>query len=75
MTSNNAFAARTCIVRSGSHERIQYGVVFPLPENFKNGSNADTSCDVAGQSSCGSGDLFELSDRSKILCFYYFPYY
>ena len=31
-----------------------------------NGSNADRCSDVAGPSSSGMGDLFELSDRSCI---------
>ena len=48
---------------SGSHERIQYGGVFPEVGNV-NGSNADVCSDVAGPSSSGSGDLIELSDRS-----------
>ena len=37
---------------------------FPNARNLK-GSNADMCSDVAGPSSCGSGDLFEVSDRSN----------
>ena len=36
---------------------------FPETENL-NGSNADMCSDVDGPSIRGSGDLFELSDRS-----------
>ena len=48
---------------SFSHERIQYGDVFPRIGNL-NGRNADTCSDVARPSRNGSGDLFELSERS-----------
>ena len=48
---------------SYSHARIQYSVVFPLAENL----NADMCSDMAGPSSSGSGDLFELSDRSNTM--------
>ena len=40
-----------------------------------NGINAEVCPDVAGSSSSGSGDLFELSDRSNTTYFYYFPHY
>ena len=50
MTSNNAFAARTSIV----------GVVATNEYNMA----SDMCSDVAGPSSSGSGDLFELSDSS-----------
>ena len=62
MMPNNAFAAGTCIV----------GVVFKNESNMAsyfaeagnlNCSNADMCSGVAGPSSSGSGDLFELSDR------------
>ena len=46
---------------------------FPEAGN-SNGGNADLSSNVAGPSSSGSGDLFQLSDRSKIPYFYYFPH-
>ena len=50
---------------SCSHERIQYGVIFPQSGKLKNyGSNADICSDVARPSSSGLGNLFELSDRS-----------
>ena len=49
---------------SCSHERIQYGVVFPQSGN-SNGSNADMCSEVAGPSNSGSGDLSELSNRSN----------
>ena len=45
---------------------------FPEAENF-NGSDTDMCSDVAGSSSSGSGDLFELLDRSNIPYFYSFP--
>ena len=45
---------------------------FPEAGNFK-GSDADMCCDVAGPSSGGSGDLFELSDRSKETIILLFP--
>ena len=45
---------------------------YPEAENL-NGINADMCFDVAGPWSGGSGDLFELSDRSNE--FYYFPHY
>ena len=47
---------------SCSHEQIQYGV---SEAGNLNGNNADTCSDVAGPSSSGSDDLFELSDRSN----------
>ena len=37
---------------------------FPTAGNL-NGSNADMCSDVAGPSSSGLGDLFEISDRSN----------
>ena len=40
-----------------------------------NGSNAYMCSDVAGPSSSGSGDLFELSERSNTTYFYYFLHY
>ena len=40
-----------------------------------NGSNAYMCSDVAGPLSSGSGDLFELSERSNTTFFYYFPHY
>ena len=49
---------------SCSHERIQYGIVFPEAGNL-NGSNADLWSNVAGPSRSGSGDFLELSDGSN----------
>ena len=49
---------------NSSHERIQYGVVFPEAGNL-NGSNADMCSDMAGPSTRGSGDLLEFSDKSN----------
>ena len=45
---------------------------FPEAGNL-NARNANMYSDVAGPSSSGSGDLFELSGRSNTTCFYYFP--
>ena len=63
-------------VRCGSCSlaRIQYGVVFPRSGNL-NDRNAEMCSDVAGPSSSGLRDLFELSDRSNTTYFYYFPHY
>ena len=48
---------------------------FPEAGNL-NGSHADMCSDVTGRSSSGSGDLFELSDRSNTTYFkFYFPHY
>ena len=40
-----------------------------------NSSYAYMCSDVAGPSISGSGDVFELSDRSNTTYFYYFPHY
>ena len=45
---------------------------FPEAGNL-NGSNADISSDVAGPSRSGSGDMFELSDRSNKTYIYNSP--
>ena len=45
---------------------------FPEAGNFK-GSDADMCSDVARRSSGGSGDLFELSDRSNETIILLFP--
>ena len=44
----------------------------PKAGNLK-GSNTDLCSDVAGSSSSGSGDLFELSDRSNETVILLFP--
>ena len=74
MTKNNAFAAWSCIVVVAvTHES---NMASYLPEaGSLYGRNADMCSDVAGPSSSGSGDLFELSDRSNTTYFYYFPHY
>ena len=64
MTSNNAFAARTCIVVVVVTNESNMASYFPEAGNL-NGSNADMCSDVTGPWSSGSGDLFELSDRSN----------
>ena len=64
MTSNNAFAARTCIVVVVVTNESNMASYFPEAGNL-NGSNANMCSDVAEPSSSGSGDLFELSDRSR----------
>ena len=58
------FRGSNVLCGSCSHKRIQYGVLFPEARNLS-GSNAGMCSDVAGPSSSGSGDLFELSDRSN----------
>ena len=63
MTSNNAFAARTCIVLIAVTHEFNMASYFPEAGNL-NGSNADMYSDVAGPWIRGSGDLFQLSDRS-----------
>ena len=65
MTSNKVFAARTCIVGIVVTSESSMALYFPEAGNL-NGSNVDMCSDVAGLSSSGSGDLFELSDRSNI---------
>ena len=66
MASNNAFAAGTCIVGVVITNESNMASHFPEARNL-HGSNADMFSDVAGPSSSGSGDLFELSglDRSN----------
>ena len=55
MTSNNALAARTCIV----------GVVVTNECRSGKCNNTNMCSDVSGPSSSGSGDLFELPDGSN----------
>ena len=55
MTSNNAFAARTCIVGVVVTNESNMVSYFPEAGNL-NGVNADMCSDVAGLSSSGSGD-------------------
>ena len=64
MTSNTALAAQTCIVGVVVTNKSNMGSFFPEAGN-SNGSNAGMCSDVAGLLSTGSGDLFELSDRSN----------
>ena len=85
MSSNNAFevildlfvsTTRTmhvqCIVRVVLTNKSNMASYFPEAGNL-NGSNADLCSDVAGPSSRGSGDLFELSDRSNKTIILVFP--
>ena len=58
MTSNIAFSGRTCTVTVAVTNKSNMPSYFPEAENFNGRS------DVAGPSSVGSGDLFELSDKS-----------
>ena len=74
MTSNNAFAARTCIVGVVVTNKSNMASHLPEAENLI-GSNADMCSDVTGLSSSGSGDLFELSDRSNIYMHYNPPFW
>ena len=48
---------------SCSHERLQYGVIFPEAGHL-NGSNADMCLDVVGASSSGSGDLIDFGSHT-----------
>ena len=63
MTSNNAFAARTCIVGVVVTNGSNMASYFPEGENL-NGSITDMCSGVTGPSSSGSGYLCKLSDRS-----------
>ena len=56
---NQCFCSSNVHCGSCSHARV----VFPEAGNL-NGSNTDMRSDVAGPSISGSGDLFDLSDRS-----------
>ena len=49
---------------SCSHARIQYGVLFPRSGKFKWQLCRYICSDMAGPSISGSGNLFELLDRS-----------
>ena len=64
MTSNNAFAARSCIVGVVVTNESNMASYFPEARNLID-SNADMCSNVGGPSSNGSGDLFELSDKSN----------
>ena len=74
MTYYQASAARMFIVVVVVTNESNVASYFPEAGNV-NGGNADMCSDVAGPSSSGSGDLFELSDRSNetTVLFYYFP--
>ena len=69
---NNNFAARTCIVVVVVKHESNMVSYFPEEGNL-NASNADMCSDVAGPSCSGSGDLFELSDRSNETIILLFP--
>ena len=64
LTSNNAFAARTCTVGVVVTHESNMASYFLEAGNLI-GSNSDMCSDVAAPSSSGWGDLFELSDRSN----------
>ena len=66
MTSNNAFAARTCIVGEVDTDESNMASYFPEAGNL-NGSNDDVCSDVAGPSSSGSRDFCFLVLRLSIL--------
>ena len=57
MTSNNAFAVRTCIVGVVVTNESNMASFFPEAGNL-NGSDADMCSDVAGPSSSGLGGFF-----------------
>ena len=63
-----------CIVVVVVRHESSMASYFPEAGNL-NDRNADMCSDVAGPSSTGSEDLFELSDRSNTTYFYYFPHY
>ena len=56
MTSNSAFAARTCIVEVVVTNESNMASYFSEAGNL-NGSNSDMCSDVAGPSSSGAGDF------------------
>ena len=64
MTSNSAFATRTCIVGVVVTNESNIASYFPKAGNV-NGSNANVCSDMAGPSISGSRDLFKLSDGSE----------
>ena len=68
------FSARTCILVVVVAHESNMASYFPEAGNF-NGRNADMCSDLTGPPSSGSGDLFDLSDKSNTTYFYYFLYY
>ena len=72
MMKNNAFAVQMCIVVVVVTNESNMASYFPKVGNL-NGSNADMCSDVAGLSSTGLCDLFELSDRSNETMILQFP--
>ena len=71
MTSNNAFAVRTCIVVV-THKSSMASYISEAGN--LNGIYAYVCSDVAKPSSSGSGDFFDLPDRSNTTYFYDFPH-
>ena len=63
---NNAFVARTCTVGVVVAYKSNMATYFPEAGNLNDG-NVDMCSDVAGPSSSGLSDLFELSDMSNTL--------
>ena len=59
ITSNNAFATVTCMVGVVVTNESNMASNFPEEGNLS-GGNADMCCGVAGSSSSGSDDLFEV---------------
>ena len=74
MTSNNAFAARTCIAGVVVTNKSNMSTYFLEAGNL-NSSKVDMCSDAARPSSSGSGDLFELWIQLQIPYFGYFPHY
>ena len=68
MTSNNAFAAQMCTVVVAVTNESNVASYFPEEGNL-NDSNADLCFDVAGPSSSGSDDLYDLLDSSRSCTF------
>ena len=64
MTSNNAFAAQMCILVVEVKNESNIPSYLPAVGSLK-GRNTYMCSDVAGPSSSGSSDLFELSDMSN----------
>ena len=56
-------SSKRCVKLLSLTHEFNMASYFPEAGNL-NGSNADMCSDVAGPSISGSGDLFELSDRS-----------
>ena len=68
MTSNNAFAARTCIAGVVVANESNMASYFPEAGNLR-GRNADICSDMAGPSGSGLGDLLVFGSSSRFRTF------